>query len=588
MQSGQMTIFDMFDGAKIFNIPKYQRAYAWEERHLKDFVDDLENQLTDQPENQQENKHYFLGTILFQLQPDQGFFKRIDIVDGQQRMTTVIIFMKLLLDRLQELREDTTILVETYLQRFGEYKLRVLEQDNTFFQAYILQDHPVIDGAIKTPSQHRLLAAKQYLASRLQAYNLAELQRLQEKLRSSRILMYSVNNTANATLIFETTNDRGKQLTNLEKTKSFLMYKAYLCFEHPESHLDSIQSQFSELYRDYEAIQDRINEDSILQYHFIAFEQWGVSKTDKDYYHYVQKVKDKVNRFVGEDKRQEGGEYIQQYTRELRESYTAMRQLLLNEKGYLTNLIAAGRPTMFYPLLIKVWKYDQSEEKTLFRRVVRLAEIYSFKVLGINRRRADTGRDYIFGLARDFTGDFDTLINRLRKVIDRYCNNNDFKKRLMASDFYRVTYSSDMRYLFWQYENYLRQRFQPKAAPMSYAAFANQDHSTRLTIEHIAPQKPNLKVVENAAILPEMTEDFLEKYLHCLGNLTFDPHSANASKSNNDVSAKMVSHFRRAPFKTQNELDDFLNDGNWDITAVEARRTKIIDFALAHWNQYDV
>ena len=79
----------------MFNIPKYQRAYAWQEKQLADFVDDIENQRLD--------KAYFFGTILFQEKgKSENDFEYIDIVDGQQRITTLIIFMKLLLDQIGE------------------------------------------------------------------------------------------------------------------------------------------------------------------------------------------------------------------------------------------------------------------------------------------------------------------------------------------------------------------------------------------------------------------------------------------------------------------------------------------------------
>ena len=84
-------------------------------------------------------------------------------------------------------------------------------------------------------------------------------------------MTYSVEDTAEATLIFETTNDRGKSLTNLEKTKSFLMYKTYLASDRPETTLNDLQTRFGEIYRDYEEIKKWVDEDSILQYHFIAF-----------------------------------------------------------------------------------------------------------------------------------------------------------------------------------------------------------------------------------------------------------------------------------------------------------------------------
>lgn len=582
MQNGQVTIYDLFDGTKIFIIPKYQRAYAWDTQQLRDFVDDLENQKAD--------KAYFFGTILFQSQPDDGYFKMIDIVDGQQRLTTVIIFMKLLVEQLKAHGEDTTLLEETYLQRYGAFKLRVLEQDNGFFQSYILQGHPVVEGVITTPSQHRLLAAQQYLAERLGAYSLEELQVLQEKLRRTRVLAYGVDNTADATLIFETTNDRGKGLTNLEKTKSFLMYKAYLAFEHPESHLDFIQSQFSELYRDYEDIQGRIGEDTILQYHFIAFERWMGTREDKDYYHYMDKIKQKINRLIAGEDRQQAGTYIEKYARELRETFAIMKKLLSNHESYLSHFFAVGRPAMFYPLLIKTWKYDQSEDKQAFRRVVRLAEIHAFRVIGMGRRRSDTGRETVYGYARDFMGDFDKLTQDLKNMIEYYSDMATFRGRLLSPHFYKNTYGNDMRYLFWQYENYLRCSRQPLATPMSYQAFSNQDRQMRLTIEHIAAQNPKANVVEDISVLPEITEKFAETYLHCLGNLTFDPLAANASKSNNDVQSKVQRYFRLAPFKTQNELDTFINPetGKWDAWSVEKRREKIVNFALAHWDPHSL
>ncbi len=66
MENGQKTIRGLFDGSKIFNIPKFQRAYAWEKEHLGDFVDDIENQKLD--------KDYFFATILFQEKiVDTGF-----------------------------------------------------------------------------------------------------------------------------------------------------------------------------------------------------------------------------------------------------------------------------------------------------------------------------------------------------------------------------------------------------------------------------------------------------------------------------------------------------------------------------------
>ena len=116
MENGQKTIRELFDGSKIFNVPKYQRSYAWEKKQLDDFVDDIENQ--------QSGKTYFFGTILFRDKGILDNFENIDIVDGQQRITTLIIFMKLLLDQLRKHGDKNEIkrLRDRYVRIYGEYK----------------------------------------------------------------------------------------------------------------------------------------------------------------------------------------------------------------------------------------------------------------------------------------------------------------------------------------------------------------------------------------------------------------------------------------------------------------------------------
>ncbi len=86
----------------------------------------------------------------------------------------------------------------------------------------------------------------------------------------------------------------------------------------------------------------------------------------------------------------------------------------------------------------------------------------------------------------------------------------------------------------------------------------------------------------------EKTKSFL-MYKACvltdnIGNLTIDPQSANSSKGNNDVLIKISKYFVRAPYKCQNELQDYLEkDEKWTILSIEKRREKIIGFAKKTW-----
>ena len=583
MENGQKTIRALFDGGKIFNIPQYQRAYAWEEKQLDDFVDDIENQ--------QPGKNYFFGTILFQ-EKEVDSFENIDIVDGQQRITTLIIFMKLLLDQLRKHGDEKEIgiLRDRYIQNHfsSEYKLRVLQDDNNFFKSYILQDNS--GGDPKTPSQTRLLNARNYLCKKLDKYPLETLQDFKKKIEATKVLTYSVEDNAEATLIFETTNDRGKSLTNLEKTKSFLMYKTYLASDRPETTLDDLQNLFGDIYRDYEEIKNRVDEeDSILQYHFIAFEKWNHRS---EYQDYVQALKNKVNKLVN-DNRSEARDFIDRYSRELKESFAIMKALFLNSDPHLRDIFALNRQAMFYPLLIKAYKLDVSDEKQNFKRVARVVEIICFRVFGIRRRRSDTGREYLPRRARDFNGNFGDLINHLKQFVDRYCNNDEFRRYLSSPNFYNEIGSNDKNYLFWKYENHLRAKEHPIFSEMSHDEFNNRDSRTKFSIEHIIPQNPkeNKVTVEGSeSILPEMNKDFQEEYLHAIGNLTIDPKSANSSKLNHPFEYKNQNYFRKAPLKTQNELSDFLNPETrrWDDISIQRRQEKILEFAVEYWDHNKV
>ena len=192
----------------------------------------------------------------------------------------------------------------------------------------------------------------------------------------------------------------------------------------------------------------------------------------------------------------------------------------------------------------------------------------------------------------------------MKSFASRYCSIKDFRSKLTATNFYNDIRGSDRNYFFWKYENYLRQREQPVASPMPVEALLTRDRRTRLSIEHIIPRSPeDSNVVEDEAIWPEIimeedgeyywyivTGDFEDRWLHSIGNLTIDPISANASKSNASFDVKNQKHFKKAPLKTQNELVDFINPetGRWDGVSVQQRQEKLIGFALEEWDPENV
>ncbi len=578
MDNGEKKVSDLFDGKNIFNIPEYQRAYAWGTQQLSEFLDDINNQKLD--------RNYFLGTVLFEEQKKENSYNLIDIVDGQQRLTTIIIFMATLINRLTELseteeeQEELELLHETYVKHKRQYKLRALEEDNDFFHSYILGSQNGKDF-IRTPAQRRLHHAKDYFTNRLAKLDKATLLEIKTKIDdNSRILVYAVQDTAEATLIFETTNDRGKGLTNLEKIKSFTMYKSYVASEEtPDELLGKIRSRFSEIYKEHEKFSGKLDEDSILQYHFTSHEPW----TGKEYQQHVKAVKENINQLIATDNNFKAIGYIERYTRELKETFFVVHEILNSKLPALRDLLYLKRLGNFWPLLIKTWKLDDSPEKQQFHRVVQLMEKFTFRVYAINQNRSNTGQSTLFDLACRFTGDFETLILALSNLTKKYSKKKQFKEYLEHENLYNWMSNQDLNYFFWKYENHLRDTIQPKVSPMSEQELTTNSSKFKMTIEHIASQTPRKSVIVDTSILPIVDEDFAENHLHSIGNLTIDPLSANASKGNKEFAEKNGKYFLKAPFKTQNELENYLHDNQWTADSIEERTQRLVNFALEQW-----
>jgi len=577
MEKGQKKISELFDGRKVFCVPSYQRSYAWEEKQLNDFLDDLKNQKIE--------KEYFLGTILFRQEEKEEEFDKIEIVDGQQRITTIIIFMKVLIDFLKgkgEQKEKIEMLEDAYIKYKNKIKLKMQEDDNEFFQTYILNEGENAKEFVKTPSQRRLLFAKEYFKRELSGFPSEELKVIRDKIEKSNILTYSVSDPSDAALIFETTNDRGKILTNLEKIKSFLMYKSYLAGEEISSNLiENICQRFGEIYRIIDKIHEQdlgIDEDSVLQYNFIGYEKWDKKR---DYQDYMTKIKNKINDLLREDQIKTI-EFIDEYSKNLKESYEFLLKILKDNSDDIRNLYILKRMGIFYPLLIKTYRYDESDDKKNFLKIARILEIFSFRILSLKFKRTNDVDTFLNSLAKEFNGNYVEIIRILKEKILEISPDNLFKNKLSSTNFYNEFANIDKNYLLWKYENYLRTFQSPRYSPMSEIEFTAKDKKYILSVEHIASQNP--KVTTDNIKFEEMTDEFKENFLNRLGNLTFDPLSSNASKGNISVPEKNSKYFKKAPFMTQNELEEFMEDSRWTRNSILKREEKIINFAVDHWD----
>jgi len=232
-----VNLFELFNG-KIFRIPDYQRGYAWEEKQLVELWDDLDEI---QVNNGEYKKHY-TGTIyLEEITPHESEkwltgIKFYDVVDGQQRLTTisVLIFELLKIADNGYSGETKDDLVKTYLRKTNSsgnstvYKFSYSNEDknHNFLLKDIFEDNSIIlqDNNLNLYSKN-LTYAKTFFVEKLSSMDYEHREALFQKVTTSlQFDIRTIEKDLDVQAVFETMNNRGKPLTTLEKLKNRLIY----------------------------------------------------------------------------------------------------------------------------------------------------------------------------------------------------------------------------------------------------------------------------------------------------------------------------------------------------------------------------
>ena len=169
-----VSLDDLFH-KRVFRIPDYQRGYSWETRQVREFLEDLEILGT--------NNYHYTGTVVLQalrseterMDEDGNRYAPVAVVDGQQRLTTIILLLDGVRRSLAELTKKDQVLAQGISKNFiavrtttGEplYKLTLNTDADHFFKASVLSDNPSAEGA-SISSQRRLESAKKQIADYL-------------------------------------------------------------------------------------------------------------------------------------------------------------------------------------------------------------------------------------------------------------------------------------------------------------------------------------------------------------------------------------------------------------------------------------
>ena len=462
----------------VFDIPVYQRGYAWERKNLEDLWEDL--YYLDAAK-----KHYF-GTVLLK---DSGrtartllaTFSRFDVIDGQQRLTTVLILLREIISQLKEvsgneLQGEVDALERSYLKDSGHYKLNPLGDDGEFFHHVVIDGNDFLAGTATTHSQRRLTEAKSFFRERLvgeKELGPTEYQKFlvqfKQKIDDLQLIQYQVKSDADAIRIFETVNDRGRPLSNLEKTKSFLMHTSYLGIDDDDAvagRLTELNGHFSRIYRHFEDVSGtkhmerlRMDENDVHRYHFINYISHGDDSSRP-----IDNLKDLIRVKLREDP-EECVQYALTYAKDLEEAFLAVKQITEaykedEEGGTLSKIFMLERMGNIFPLLIASWlRFGDCGPR--LERILKLLETFIVRVYLVSGYRSHTGASALYGIAHRVHRkilDYESLIDELKGMNRYYQDDEQFKRSLGWGDLYERLSSRTIRYLLSEYEIRLRKK----------------------------------------------------------------------------------------------------------------------------------
>jgi uncharacterized protein with ParB-like and HNH nuclease domain len=206
-----LTIEDVVNN-RLFKIPDYQRGYSWESHQVEDLIKDIEHV------SDHDHKHY-TGTIVVSKSINGA---RYEVVDGQQRLTTLIILLKEINqfdpDKYKELFNKFLI------REDGEYILETNLETKDYFKDAIIGDKKNLPEEIK--SLQNLQNCKSQFHSWLKKKETDVDSVLKVVLNQLGFLCFAPENSKEIGIMFEVINNRGKALSELEKIKNYFIYYA--------------------------------------------------------------------------------------------------------------------------------------------------------------------------------------------------------------------------------------------------------------------------------------------------------------------------------------------------------------------------
>ncbi len=657
MSNQLFSLSQLFDH-KLLRIPDYQRGYAWQEEQLVEFWEDLANL--------QPDRYHYTGMV--SLKPlkntDIGWgedrwlletnYSPFHVVDGQQRLTTTVILINELLNYIRNLKENAgkpdsqIVLSYETLEEISNKYICKKRPPNRLVATYIFSyevDNPSAEymkhrifgapnaGTLEeTYYTRNLLFAKLFFQKNIEELykqdGMDGLTSLYKKVTQRMMFVqHNFTDDFDVFIAFETMNNRGKRLTNLELLKNRLIYLTTLfddsvCDQADKAFLRTqINAAWKEVYAQMGRSEHQLlSDDEFLRAHWIIYFSYS-RRTGTDYIDYLLKKFSAKNIFkkktvgVGKapDTASDGSKNetnpedselsstllpteISEYVNSLKnmakywyDSFFPYENPLLSQEEKLwidrLNRLGIGYFRPLVTVSLCQMQHSTAEERIALYKAIERFIFVSFRIGNFNAtfRSSDFHRS-----ARNICFSNESIsqvTDELNTIVDEYAEYafDGFASRIgkffdQGQGFYSW---STLRYFLYEYEYALAEK--NKLDKIDWSMFSRSERD-KVSIEHIFPQTPTKPYWRN--LYRAYTDEEKTVLSGALGNLLPLSQSVNSALQNDSFPDKKSSKStgRRGYENGSHSEIEVSKENDWTAEKIYSRTCVLLDFMCKRWN----
>lgn len=548
MEAGEAKIQRVLEGSKQFLIPHFQRPYSWREDQWKVLWRDLVELVEDA-----DSKPHFLGPIVSApaRTVPEGVEKRL-LIDGQQRLTTVLVLLAAIRDRAREggsvkLSERIQDLITNRHEEGNDhYKLLPTQGEDpadsdreTFVR--------LVEGGERAPSKSWIGAAHNFFAAKLRREDAPDLESLQRAI-TTRLTLVSIilDEKDNPHRIFESLNGKGRPLSQADLIRNYFFMRLHER-EHERVYIDV-----------WRPMQKRLGEEALTDFvrHYLARSGSIVRESD---------VYAGLKASVEASSAQSPLDHLRRLARNSEIYEVLLHPEMAPSAPIRERLFRLNRleVTVAYPFLLAVYEdfVDGRRAEAELLTVLDIIESYIVRrfVCGVPTQ----GLNKIFAPLYVQAQTEPNFLEAVKRTLAaKSCPQDEmFRERLRDARLYGGGERREKTRL-------ILERLEAARGHKERVDTAN------LSIEHVMPQS---LTEEWQSELGESWEEDHDELLHTLGNLTLT--SYNSELSNSSFSAK-----KEKFAQSHLELNRYFEKvERWTSAEIERRSEALSEFALSLW-----